>query len=51
MTGQKNYWYVSLVKDKRTGKNGLEVLIGWRDYPDSKYDTWEPITDLPGQRT
>ena len=45
-------YYVGVVKDKRTGKNGLEFRIGWRcdrrDYPDSKYDTWEPITNLPG---
>jgi hypothetical protein len=27
-TGQKN---AGLVKDKQTGKNGLELLIGWRD--------------------
>ena len=33
---------------KRTGKNGLEFHVGCSDYPDSKYDTWEPITNLPG---
>jgi hypothetical protein len=37
-----------IVKDKRTGKNGFEFLIGWRAFQDSKYDTWEPITNLPG---
>ena len=47
-TGQKTQYYVGVLKDKRTGKNGLAFLIGWRDYPDSKYDTWEPITNLPG---
>jgi len=39
------------VKNKRTGKNGLEFLIGWHDYADSKYDTWEPITNSRIQRT
>ena len=34
------------VKDKRTAD--LEFLIGWCDYPESKYDTWETITNLPG---
>ena len=28
-TGQKTQYYVGVVKDKRTGKNGLEFLIGW----------------------
>ena len=28
-TGQKTHYYVGVVKDKRTGKNGLEFLIGW----------------------
>jgi hypothetical protein len=42
-------YYVGVVKDKWTGKNGLEFRIGWRyDRRDSKYDTWEPITNLPG---
>ncbi len=30
-TGQKTQYYVGVVKDKRTGKDGLEFLIGWRD--------------------
>jgi hypothetical protein len=30
-TGQNAQYYVGVVKDKRTGKNGLEFLIGWRD--------------------
>ena len=29
-------------------KNGVEFLIGWRDFPLDKDDTWEPITNLPG---
>jgi hypothetical protein len=32
-TGQKTQYYVGVVKDKRTGKNGLEFLIVWREYP------------------
>ena len=37
-----------LVLDKRTGKNGLEFLIGWCDYPNLIDDVWESIA---GQRT
>ncbi len=29
-------------------KNGVEFLIGWRDFPLDKDETWEPITSLPG---
>ena len=29
-------------------KNGPEFLIGWRDFPLEKDDTWEPITNLTG---
>jgi hypothetical protein len=29
-------------------KNGVEFLIGWREFPLDKDDTWEPITNLPG---
>ena len=29
-------------------KNGVEFLIGWRDFPLDKDDTWESITNLPG---
>jgi hypothetical protein len=29
-------------------KNGVEFLIGWRDFPNIKYDTWDPIINLPG---
>jgi hypothetical protein len=35
------------VKDKRTGKDGDEFLIGWCDFPLDKDDTWEPINNLP----
>ena len=43
-TGQKTQYCVGAVKDKRTGKNGLEFLIGLCDYSDSKYDKWESLT-------
>ena len=33
-------YFVRVVKDKRTGKNGTEFLIGWRDFPLEKDDTW-----------
>jgi hypothetical protein len=46
-TGQKTQYYVGVLKDKRTGKNGLEFLLGWCDCPHSKYDTQGPITNLP----
>ncbi len=29
-------------------KNGFEFLIGWSDFPNIKYDTWEPITNSLG---
>jgi hypothetical protein len=29
-------------------KNGVEFLMGCRDFPLDKDDTWEPITNLPG---
>ena len=29
-------------------KNGPEFLIGCRDFPLEKDDTWEPITNLTG---
>jgi hypothetical protein len=29
-------------------KNGPEFLIGWRDFPLEKDDTWEPKTNLTG---
>ncbi len=40
----------SSVKDKRMTKNGPEFLIGWRDFPLERDDTWEPISDLTGCR-
>jgi hypothetical protein len=36
------------VNDKRMTKNGPEFLIGCRDFPLDKDDTWEPITNLRG---
>ena len=36
------------MQDRRMSKDGVEFLIGWRDFPNIKYDTWEPITNLPG---
>ena len=41
-------YFVDVVKDRRMSKNGVEFLIGWSDFPNIKYDTWEPITNLPG---
>ena len=41
-------FFVREVKDKRITKNGPEFLIGWRDFPVEKDDTWEPITNLTG---
>jgi hypothetical protein len=32
-------YFVRLVKDKRTGKNGAEFLIVWRDFPFDKHGT------------
>ena len=44
----KTQYFVREVKGRRMTKNGVEVLIGWRDFPLDKDDTWEPITNLPG---
>jgi hypothetical protein len=41
-------YFVREVKGRRMTKNGVEFLIGWRDFPLDKDDTWEPITNLPG---
>jgi hypothetical protein len=41
-------FFVSEVKDKRMTKNGPEFLIGWRDFPLERDDTWEPISNLTG---
>ena len=40
--------FVREVKDKRMTKNGPEFLIGWRDFPLERDDTWEPISNLTG---
>ena len=40
-------YFVREVKGRRMTKNGVEFLIGWRDFPLDKDDTWEPITNLP----
>ena len=42
----KPEYFVDKVKDKRrsgTKGNNLEILIGWRGFPDPKDDTWEPL--------
>ena len=39
-------FFVREVKDKRMTKNGPEFLIGWRDFPLERDDTWEPISNL-----
>jgi hypothetical protein len=44
----KTQCFVREVKDRRMTKNGVEFLIGWRDFPLDKDDTWESITNLPG---
>jgi len=41
-------FFVREVKDKRMTKNGPEFLIGCRDFPLEKDDTWEPKTNLTG---
>jgi hypothetical protein len=41
-------FFVREVKDKLMTKNGPEFLIGWRDCPLEKDDTWEPKTNLTG---
>ncbi len=35
-------------KSKSMTKNGPEFLIGWRDFPLERDDTWEPISNLTG---
>ena len=44
----KTQYFVREVKGRRMTKKGVEFLIGWRDFPLDKDDTWEPITNLPG---
>ncbi len=41
-------FFVREVKDKRMTNNGPEFLIGWRDFPLEKDDTWEPKFDGVG---
>ena len=47
-SNSKTQYFVREVKDRRMTKNGVEFLIGWRDFPHDKDDTWESITNLPG---
>ena len=47
-TYSKTQYFVREVKGRRMTKNGVEFLIGWRDFPLDKDDTWEPITNLRG---
>ena len=47
-SNSKTQYFVREVKGTRMTKNGVEFLIGWRDFPLDKDDTREPITYLPG---
>ena len=47
-SNSKTQYFVREVKGRRMTKNGVEFLIGWRDFPLDKDDTWEPITNLRG---
>ena len=47
-SNSKTQYFVREVKCRRMSKNGVEVLIGWCDFPLDKDDTWETITNLPG---
>jgi hypothetical protein len=47
-SSSKTQYFVREVKVRRMTKNGVEFLIGWRDFSLDKDDTWEPITNLPG---
>ena len=49
-SNSKTQYFVREVKGTRMTKNGVEFLIGWRDFPLDKDDTWEPgsIINLPG---
>ncbi len=45
----KPQYCVDKVKDKRRNKNNnLEILIGWRGFPDPNHDTWETLGHLSG---
>ena len=47
-SNSKTQYFVREVKGRRMTKNGVAFLIGCRDFPLDKGDTWEPITNLPG---
>ncbi len=47
-SNSQSLYFVREVKGRRMTTNGVEFLIGWRDFPLDKDDTWEPITNLPG---
>ena len=47
-SNSKTQYFVREVKGRRMTKNGVAFLIGWRDFPLDKDDTWELITNLPG---
>ena len=44
--GGGDYYEVEAILDKRLTHSGLMYLIRWKDYPDSKDFTWEPIQHL-----
>ena len=44
----KTQFFVREVKDGRMTENVVEFLIGCRDFPLDKDDTWESVTNLPG---
>ena len=48
LTKNTLFKFVDVVKDIRMSKNGVEFLIGCRDFPNIKYDTSDPITNWPG---
>ena len=41
-SNSKTHYFVREVKGRRMTKNGVEFLIGWRDFPLDKDDTWDP---------
>jgi hypothetical protein len=47
-SNSKTQYFVREVNDRRMTKNGVKILIRWRDFPLDKDDSWEPITNLPG---
>ncbi len=50
-SNSKTQYFSREVKGRRMTKNGVEFLIGWRDFPLDKDDTWESITNLPVNQT